>query len=87
MVGGRVLTEGDLRVGSRAQGLVKVLGRTATIDVVVTSLEPGAAFGCRPVKGPLLTDNLYTVRSQAGGTLVTLADDIGLQGIVRVCYR
>lgn len=84
VVGGRVLTEGDLRVGSRAQGLAKVLGRTITIDVVVTALEPGAAFGYRPVKGPLLTDNLYTFGSQDGGTLVTLTDNIGLEGVARV---
>lgn len=84
VVGGRVLTEGDLRVGSRAQGLAKVLGRTVTIDVVVTALEPGEAFGYRPVSGPLLTDNIYTFGSQDGGTLVTLTDDIRLQGIARV---
>jgi hypothetical protein len=80
VVGGRVLTEGDLRVGSRAQGVAKVLGRTVTIDVVVTALEAGAG----PVNGPLLTDNLYTFESQDGGTLVTLTDDIRLQGIARV---
>lgn len=84
VVGGRVLTEGDLRAGSRAQGLAKVLGRSITIDVVVTVLEPGAAFGYRPVNGPLLTDNLYTFGSQDAGTLVTLTDDIRLQGIARV---
>lgn len=84
VVRGRVLTEGDLRVGSRAQGLAKVLGRTITIDVVVTALEPGVAFGYRPVNGPLLTDNLYTFGSQNGGTLVTLTDDLRLQGIARV---
>ncbi len=84
VVGGRVLTDGDLRVGSRAQGVAKVLGRTITIDVVVTVMEPGRAFGYRPVDGPLLTDNLYTFASQDGGTLVTLTDDIRLQGIARV---
>jgi uncharacterized membrane protein len=84
VVGGRVLTEGDLRAGSRARGLAKVLGQTITIDVVVTVLEPGAAFGYRPVNGPLLTDNLYTFGSQDGGTLVTLTDDIRLPGIARV---
>lgn len=50
----------------------------------MTALEPGAAFGYRPIKGPLLTDNLYTFGSQDGGTLVTLTDDIRLQGITRV---
>lgn len=84
VVGGRLLTDGDLQVGSRAQGLAKVLGRTVTIDVVVTALEPGRAFGYRPVDEPLLTDNLYTFGSQDGGTLVTLTDDIRLQGIARV---
>jgi hypothetical protein len=29
--------------GQRAQGITKVLGRTITIDVVVTALEPGAS--------------------------------------------
>lgn len=79
-----MLTEGDLRVGSRAQGFAKVLGRTITIDVVVTALEPEETFGYRPVNGPLLTDNLYTFGRQDEGTLVTLTDDISLQGIARV---
>lgn len=43
-----MLTEGDLRVGSRAQGLAKVAGRTVTIDIVVTVLGPGVALGYRP---------------------------------------
>lgn len=84
VVEGRLLTEGPMRVGSEAQGVGKILGRALTIDIEVTALEPGAAFGYRPTKGPLRTNNLYTFRSQAGGTLVTLTDDIALTGVFRV---
>jgi hypothetical protein len=41
VVGGRVLTEGELGVGSRAQGLARVVGRTVMIDVV----DAAAVFG------------------------------------------
>ena len=84
VVGGELLTEGPMKVGSQARGIAKVLGRTVSIDVEVTVLEPGAALGYRPIKGPLRTNNLYTFESQAGGTLVVLTDDLGLNGVFRV---
>lgn len=84
VIGGELLTQGPMRVGSRARGTAKVLGRPVSIDVEVTALEPGAALGYRPVKGPLRTNNLYTFESQDGGTLVVLTDEIGLNGIFRV---
>jgi Polyketide cyclase / dehydrase and lipid transport len=84
VVGGELLTEGPMRVGSQARGIAKVLGRPVTIDVEVTALEPGVRFGYRPIKGPLQTNNLYTFERQSGGTLVVLTDDIGLNGIFRV---
>ena len=70
--------------GDPGRGIGKVLGRSVTVDVEVTALEPGAAFGYRPIQGPLRTNNLYTFESQAGGTLVVLTDDLGLNGIFRV---
>lgn len=84
VIGGEVLTEGPMRVGSQARGTAKVLGRPVSIDVEVTALEPGVALGYRPIKGPLRTNNLYTFQSQAGGTQVVLTDEIGLNGIFRV---
>jgi Polyketide cyclase / dehydrase and lipid transport len=84
VVGGELLTEGPMRVGSRARGIAKILGRPVAIDVEVTALEPGRALGYRPIEGPLRTNNLYTFESQAGGTLVVLTDDLGLNGIFRV---
>lgn len=84
VVGGELLTAGPMRVGSRARGLAKILGRTVPIDVEVTALEAGAALGYRPVQGPLRTNNLYTFESRDGGTLVVLTDDLGLNGIFRV---
>ncbi len=84
VVGGELLTEGPIRVGTQARGIGKILGRTFTIDVEVTALEPGVRFGYRPIKGPLKTSNLYTFETQAGGTLVVLTDDIGLNGIFKV---
>lgn len=84
VVGGELLTEGPMRVGSQARGFAKVLGRRVSVDVEVTALEPGTALGYRPIKGPLRTNNLYTFESRAGGTLVVLTDDIGLNGIFRV---
>ena len=79
-----MLTEGPVRVGTRARGIGTILGRPFTIDVEVTALEPGARFGYRPIKGPLKTNNLYTFETQAGGTLVILTDDIGLNGIFKI---
>lgn len=84
VVGGELLTEGPVRVGTRARGFGKILGRPFTIDVEITALEPGFRFGYRPVKGPLKTNNLFTFETQAGGTLVVLTDDIGLNGIFKV---
>jgi uncharacterized membrane protein len=84
VVGGELLSDGPMRVGSRARGTAKVLGRPFSIDVEVTVLEPGKALGYRPIKGPLRTNNLYTFESQAGGTQVILTDDLGLNGIFRV---
>ena len=84
VVGGELLTEGPMRVGTQARGTGRILGRPFTIDVEVTALEPGIRFGYRPVKGPLKTNNLYTFETQARGTLVILTDDIGLNGISKV---
>ncbi|MDU0313120.1 SRPBCC family protein [Phycicoccus sp. M110.8] len=84
VVGGELLTEGPMRVGSQARGLALVLGRTVPIDVEVTVLQPGSAFGYRPTRGPLRTNNLYTFESQQGGTLVVLTDEIRLKGVFRL---
>ena len=84
VVGGELLTEGPMRVGTQARGTGRILGRPFTIDVEVTALEPGIRFGYRPVKGPLKTNNLYTFETRARGTLVILTDDIGLNGISKV---
>lgn len=84
VTGGRLVTEGPLRLGSRAQGTARILGRSVTVEVEVTALEPGSTFGYRPVSGPLRTDNLYTFERRDGGTLVVLADDIELSGAFRV---
>lgn len=84
VVGGELLTEGPMRVGSRARGIAKILGRQVAIEVEVTALEPGRALGYRPVEGPLRTNNLYRFESQDGGTLVVLTDDLGLNGVFRV---
>lgn len=37
----------------------------------------------RPVSGPLRTHNVYAFESEAGGTLVTLTDEIELSGVFR----
>ena len=47
----------------------------------MTELEPGVRSGYRPVSGPLRTHNVYTFEPGAGGTLVTLTDEIELRGI------
>jgi hypothetical protein len=60
VVGGELLTEGPIRVGSRARGIAKILGRPVAIDVEVTALESEKALGYRPIGGPLRTNNLYT---------------------------
>lgn len=52
VVAGRLLTEGPLRVGTRAQALAQVLGRTVTIDVVVTASEPRRRSGTGRSPGP-----------------------------------
>jgi uncharacterized protein YndB with AHSA1/START domain len=78
------LTDGPLGVGTRIRAGGKALGRPIGIVIEVTELEPGARFGYRPVSGPLRTHNVYTFESEAGGTLVTLTDDIELSGIFRL---
>ena len=61
---------------------IPVPGCTVTgIVVEVTELEPGATFAYRPVSGPLRTHNIYTFEITAGGTQITLTDEIELTGI------
>lgn len=71
-------------MGTQARGIARIFGRPFSIDVEVTALEPGARFGCRPIKGPLKTNNLYTFEARDGGTTVVLTDDIGLDGVFKV---
>jgi uncharacterized membrane protein len=75
------LTDGPIAVGTRIRAGGRVLGRPIGLVVEVTELEPGARFGYRPVSGPLRTHNVYTFEPDAGGTLVTLTDEIELRGI------
>jgi uncharacterized membrane protein len=84
VVEGRMLTEGPLRVGAQGRGVGVLLGRRITIDVEITALEPAAAFGYRPIAGPLRTNNLYTFKSQDGGTLIVLTDEIRMKGFARI---
>jgi uncharacterized membrane protein len=62
VVGGELLTEAPMRVGSLARGTAKILGRQVSIDVEVTVLERGKALGYRPIQGPLRTNNLDTAQ-------------------------
>ena len=78
------LTDGPIGVGTRIRAGGKALGRPIGLVIEVTELEPGARFGYRPVSGPLRTHNVYTFEPDAGGTLVTLTDEIELSGIVRL---
>lgn len=75
------LTDGPLAVGTRIRAGGKVLGRSIGLVIEVMELEPGARFAYRPVSGPLRTHNVYTFEPDAGGTLVTLTDEIELSGI------
>lgn len=75
------LTDGPIAVGTRIRAGGRVLGRPIGVVIGVTELEPGARFGYRPVSGPLRTHNVYTFEPDAGGTLVTLTDEIELSGI------
>lgn len=74
------LTDGPVGVGTRIRAGGKVFGRPIGIVIEVTEQEPGVRFGYRPVSGPLRTHNLYTFEPDAGGTLVTLTDEIELSG-------
>jgi uncharacterized membrane protein len=76
------LTDGPLGIGTRIRAGGKVLGRPIGLAVEVTELEPGARFGYRPVSGPLRTHNVYAFEPDAGGTVVTLTDEIELDGIL-----
>jgi uncharacterized protein YndB with AHSA1/START domain len=50
-VGGELLTEGPIGVGTQARGIGKVLGRPCTMDVEVTALEHGIRFRSGPSRG------------------------------------
>ena len=78
------LTDGPFGVGTRIRAGGRLLGRPLGIVVEVTELEPGARFAYRPVSGPLRTHNVYTFESKAGGTQITLTDEIELSGIFRL---
>ena len=78
------LGDGPLGVGTRIRAGGKVFGRPIGIVIEVTALEPGMRFGYRPVSGPLRTHNVYTFEPDAGGTLVTLTDEIELSGFFRL---
>ena len=75
------LTDGPLGVGTRIRAGGRLLGRPLGIVVEVTELEPGATFAYRPVSGQLRTYNVYTFASKAGGTQITLTDEIALGGM------
>lgn len=76
------LTAGPIGVGTRIRAGGKVLGRPIGVVIEVTELEPGTRFGYRPISGPLRTHNVYTFGAEAGGTRVTLTDEIDLAGIL-----
>jgi len=76
------LTDGPFGVGTRIRAGGRFLGRPLGIVVEVTELDPGATFAYRPVSGPLRTRNVYTFESTAGGTQITLTDEIELGGIL-----
>ncbi|OGO56928.1 MAG: hypothetical protein A2Z32_00960 [Chloroflexi bacterium RBG_16_69_14] len=76
------LTDGPLGVGTRIRAGGKVLGRPIGLVVEVTELEPGARFAYKPVSGTLRTHNVYAFEPDAGGTVVTLTDEIELDGIL-----
>jgi uncharacterized membrane protein len=76
------LTDGPFGVGTRIRAGSRFLGRPLGIVVEVTELEPGARFAYRPVSGPLRTHNVYTFESTAGGTQITLTDEIELSGLL-----
>lgn len=77
------LSDGPIAEGTRIRAGRKVLGRPVGVVVEVTELEPGARFAYRPIAGPLRTHNVYTFESVAGGTQVTITDDVQLRGILR----
>ncbi len=76
------LTDGPIAVGTRIRAGGRVLGRPIGVVIEVTELEPGARFGYRPVSGPLRTHNVYTFEPDAGGTLLTLTDEIEMNGLL-----
>ena len=69
-------------MGTRIRAGGMFLGRPVGIVVEVTEREPGATFAYRPVSGPLRTHNVYTFESAAGGTRITLTDEIEVGGIL-----
>jgi uncharacterized membrane protein len=76
------LTDGPFGVGTRIRAGGRFLGRPLGIVVEVTELEVGATLAYRPVSGLLRTHNVYTFQSTAGGTQITLTDEIELGGIL-----
>jgi uncharacterized membrane protein len=69
--------------GRRFRERRNFMGRTATIELEVTALEPDRRFDVRTVKAPVKFTIQHSFESQNGGTLVRVHGEAALGGALR----
>lgn len=72
-----------LKVGSRVDDVVRMLGREMRITFEVTTLDPPHTLGIRITSGPVRPVNHMTFSSQDGGTLFESETTVpGVMGVL-----
>ena len=71
-------------VGTRYRNVSNFLGREATVDYVVTELDPGRRFALRGENATLVAHDDMTVRADGSQTTVTYSASFELKGFRKI---
>ena len=71
-------------VGTRYRNVSSFLGREATVDYVVTELDPGRRFTLRGENATLVAHDDMRVRDDGSGTTVTYSASFELKGFRKI---
>ena len=70
--------------GTRYRNVSSFMGREATVDYVVTELDPGRRFALRGENTTLVAQDEMTVRGDGAGTTVTYSASFELKGFRKI---
>jgi hypothetical protein len=71
-------------VGTRYRNVSSFMGREATVDYVVTELDPGRRFSLRGENATLVAHDEMTVRGDGSQTTVSYAASFELKGFRKI---